>query len=45
MHETLDTLSHIIEGLGDAAASSMKNMLGDHPGVGSAGDVGDEGAQ
>ncbi len=31
---TLDTYSHLIPGLGDAAASAMMDVLGDEPSVG-----------
>ena len=31
---TLDTYSHVIPGLGDAAASVMMDVLGDDPSVG-----------
>jgi integrase len=31
---TLDTYSHVIPGLGDAAANAMEDALGDDPGVG-----------
>jgi integrase len=31
---TLDIYSHVIPGLGDAAASAMEDVLGDDPGVG-----------
>ena len=34
---TLDVYSHVIPGLGDAAASAMEDALGDDPGVGGAG--------
>ena len=34
---TLDIYSHIIPGLGDAAARAMEDALGDGPGVGGAG--------
>ena len=31
---TLDVYSHVIPGLGDAAATAMEDALGDDPGVG-----------
>jgi integrase len=31
---TLDIYSHVIPGLGDAAASAMEDVLGEDPGVG-----------
>jgi integrase len=34
---TLDVYSHVIQGLGDAAAVAMEDVLGDDPGVGGAG--------
>ena len=39
---TLDIYSHVIPGLGDAAALAMEDALGDDPGVGGVGDVGGE---
>jgi integrase len=39
---TLDTYSHVIPGLGDAAARAMEDALGDEPGVGGVGGVGGE---
>ena len=42
MSITLDVYSHVIPGLGDAAALAMEDALGDDPGVGG---VGDEDAQ
>jgi integrase len=35
---TLDTYSHVIPGLGDAAALAMEDALGSERGVGSVGD-------
>ena len=34
---TLDIYSHVIPGLGEAAASAMEDALGDDPGVGAVG--------
>jgi integrase len=34
---TLDTYSHVIPGMGEAAARAMEVVLGDDPGVGSVG--------
>ena len=34
---TLDIYSHVIPGLGDAAALAMEDALGNEPGVGGAG--------
>ena len=31
---TLDIYSHVVPGLGDAAAEAMEDALGDDPGVG-----------
>jgi hypothetical protein len=43
---TLDVYSHVIPGLGDAAADAMEDALGDDDhGVGSVGGVGDDEAQ
>jgi integrase len=39
---TLDTYSHVIPKLGDAAAEAMEDVLGDDPGVGGVGGVGGE---
>jgi integrase len=42
---TLDTCSHVIPGLGEAAASAMEEALGEDPSIGSVGSVGDVYAQ
>jgi hypothetical protein len=34
---TLDVYSHVISGLGEAAANAMEDALGDDPGVGGEG--------
>ncbi len=40
---TLDTYSHVIPGMGEAAALAMEEVLGDYHGVNSAGGMGDHG--
>jgi len=42
---TLDTYSHVVPGLGEAAASALEDTLGDDPDVSSIGDVGDDDTQ
>jgi integrase len=38
----LDTYSHVIPGMQEAAATAMEDVLGDDPGVGGVGGVGDD---